>query len=63
MNLKKLNTWLKKNNMDYKDLARILNVDKTTAFKYCNGTRSITLKKAVKIEEITRGEISCRDLV
>lgn len=59
----KLNTWLSKNGLDYKNLAEHLKVDKTTAFKYCNGTRKLSLEKALKIEELTRGEVKCKDLI
>ena len=58
----KLTTWLKKHKKDYKDLARLLDVDRTTAFKYVNGTRNIPLKRAVQLEKVTKGEVKCRDL-
>ena len=59
----KLKAWLTKNSLDYKDLAVTLGVDRTTAFKYCNGTRKLSLEKAIKIELFTRGELKCRDLI
>lgn len=59
----KLKKWLEMNGKDYKDLAKALNVDKSTICRYLNGSRRIPLEKAVKIEKLTRGEIKCRDLV
>ena len=58
----KLNTWLKENKKDYKFLAEKLEVHPSTACRYINGERRITLSVALKIEKITKGKVKCQDL-
>ena len=60
MTLKK---WMEQNKLSCADLAKVLKVSKTTIFKYANKTRVPSLAMAVKIEGITLGKVTCRDLL
>ena len=56
----KLLNWLKSNDISQRKFAAMIGVDFTTINKYCSGERLPSRDVAVKIEDITNGEVDIR---
>lgn len=55
--------WLKQNKMKQKTLAKMLEVSLPTMARIVSKTRSPSLKHAIKILQITHGEVRIEDLL
>jgi DNA-binding transcriptional regulator YdaS (Cro superfamily) len=58
----KLSTWMKKNDLSYREMAKKIKINHTTLYRYVKKERAVPLKIAMKIESYTNGEVSLRDL-
>lgn len=59
----KLKEYLKKNNINYRTLAKQLDVHYQSVFRLANESTPPSLKLAKKIENLTKGEVSIMDLM
>lgn len=58
----KLLEWIFKNDLNVAEVADKLSMDRSTIYKYIDGTRTPPLKVALKIESFTQGEVTCSEL-
>jgi len=58
-----LNRYMESRNITTKEMAKMLNISPSTLNNYLAGRRVPTLEVAVKIEEITRGNVRPKDLM
>jgi len=54
----KLATYLKRKSLTYREIARKLGLSHTTVHKYLSGDRTPSLKTALKIEQVTKGDVA-----
>lgn len=59
----KLKTWMEKHKIDISAMAEKLGVDRSSVHKYIDGTRTPRLSIAAKIEKITKGKVTCSELL
>lgn len=59
----KIERWMEKKGVTYRSMAKELGVSHSLLFYCVQGKRKMSLKLAVKIEKITKGEVRCKDLV
>lgn len=59
----KLKKWMKYHNVNISAMAEKLDVDRSSIHKYIDGTRTPCLSKALKIEKITKGKVTCAELL
>lgn len=59
----KLKTWMKRNGITFRDMGIKVGVGHTSIYKYCSGDRTPKYNTAVKIEKITKGDVSVKELM
>jgi transcriptional regulator with XRE-family HTH domain len=59
----KLASWMKLNDLSYRELAKKLKINHTTLYRYVNGQRKVPLKIAILIEKYTEGNVPMKDMV
>lgn len=57
-----LKLYLKSRCMSQKEFATLIGVSVASLNHYLNGTRKISLKHALKINEVTQGKVSLKEL-
>jgi len=58
----KLKKWMKENDISVTAMAIKLNMEKSTVYKFMQGTRRPSLPTALKIEKATGGEVTPSDM-
>ena len=58
----KLKTWMKRNNITIRKMAKDLKISHNSVFKYQKGETSPNIKNALKIEKYTNGQVTIKDL-
>jgi len=60
--MKKFKKWVLDSGMSQNKVAEELGISKSTLSRYFSGERRISVGNALKIEKLTKGKISCKDL-